>query len=84
MLRGTTLQQVAAGRALGQRLGWFPERMAVAGRDLDAARRLFASFTGEQAYDCPALQRQLDYQAAVAAQGEVAAVRRFAATLPRP
>lgn len=84
VLRGTTLQQVAAGRALGQRLGWFPERMAGAGRDLEAARRLFASFSGEQAYDCPALQRQLDYQAAVAAQGEVAAVRRFAAMLPRP
>ncbi|WP_298834758.1 hypothetical protein [uncultured Piscinibacter sp.] len=84
VLRGTTLQQVAGGRALGRSLGWFPERMAAAGRDLDAAQRLFASFSGEQAYDCPALQRQLDYQAAVAAQGEVAAVRRFAATLRRP
>lgn len=84
VLRGATLQDVAAGRMLGKRLGWFPERMAAAARDLEAATRLSDSFRGADAHDCPALQRQLDYFGAVAAQGEVAAVRRFASTLPRP
>lgn len=84
VLRGVTLQDVAAGRMVGKRLGWFPERMAAAGRDLEAGARLSDSFRGADAHDCPAVQRQLDYFGAVAAQGEVAAVRRFATTLPRP
>lgn len=84
VLRGATLQDVASGRALGRRLGWYPERMAAASRDLEAAVRLAASFSGDEAHDCPAAQRQIDYYAALAAQGELAAVRRFAASLPRP
>ncbi|WP_341889973.1 hypothetical protein [Variovorax sp. YR752] len=82
VLRGATLQDVSSGRAIGKRLGWFPERMAAAARDLDAAARLADSFRGAEAHDCPAAQRQLDYFAAVAAQGEVAAVRRFATLRP--
>ena len=84
VLRGATLQDVASGRAVGRRLGWYPERMAAAARDLEAAARLSAGFSGEEAHDCPAAQRQIDYYAAVAAQGELAAVRRFAASLPKP
>ncbi|HNW63831.1 MAG TPA: hypothetical protein PKJ32_12560, partial [Piscinibacter sp.] len=84
VLRGATLQDVASGRAVGRRLGWYPERMAAAARDLEAAARLSAGFSGEEGHDCPAAQRQIDYYAAVAAQGELAAVRRFAASLPRP
>jgi len=84
VLRGVTLAQVGAGRSLGERLGWFPERMAAAGRDLDAAARLEASFRGDDAHDCPALQRQLDHQLLLASQGEAAAVRRSAAAPPRP
>jgi hypothetical protein len=82
VLRGVTLQDVAAGRMLGKRLGWFPERMAAAARDLEAGVRLSDSFRGADAHDCPAVQRQLDYFGAVAAQGEIAAVRRFAAARP--
>lgn len=84
VLRGATLQDVASGRAVGRRLGWYPERMAAAARDLEAAARLSAAFSGEEAHDCPAAQRQIDFYAAVAAQGELAAVRRFAAGLPKP
>lgn len=85
VLRGASLQDVVGGRTVGKRLGWFPERMAAAARDLDAANRLAEGFRGADAHDCPAAQRQLDYLAAVATQGEVAAVRRFApATTPRP
>ena len=84
MLRGATLQDVASGRVVGQRLGWFPERMAAAGKDLEAASRLVAGFSGNEAYDCPAAQRQADYYATLAAQGEPAAVRKLAASLPRP
>jgi hypothetical protein len=84
VLRGATLQDVASGRALGRRLGWYPERMAAAAKDLEAAARLAAAFSGDEAHDCPAAQRQIDYYAAVAAQGELAAVRRFAASLPKP
>jgi len=84
VLRGATLQDVASGRALGQRLGWFPERMAAAGKDLDAAQRILAGFSGAEAYDCAAAQRQVDYLAALAAQGELAAVRKLATSLPRP
>ncbi len=82
VLRGSALQDVVSGRTVGKRLGWFPERMAAAARDLDAANRLAENFRGADAHDCPASQRQLDYLAAVATQGEVAAVRRFAP--PRP
>ncbi|MFT3957041.1 MAG: hypothetical protein QM722_22485 [Piscinibacter sp.] len=82
VLRAASLQDVVSGRTVGRRLGWFPERMAAAARDLDAANRLADSFRGVDAHDCPAAQRQLDYLAAVATQGEVAAVRRFAT--PRP
>jgi len=82
VLRGATLQDVAAGRMLGKRLGWFPERMAAAARDLEAGARLADSFRGADAHDCPAVQRQLDYFGAVAVQGEVAAARRFAAARP--
>lgn len=84
VLRGATLQDVASGRAVGRRLGWYPERMAAAGKDLEAAARLATGFSGAEAHDCPAAQRQIDYYAALAAQGELAAVRRFAATLPKP
>lgn len=84
VLRGATLQDVSSGRALGRRLGWYPERMAAAGKDLEAAARLTAGFSGDEAHDCPAAQRQIDYYAALAAQGELAAVRRFAGSLPRP
>ncbi|NWG73497.1 MAG: hypothetical protein HXY24_02635 [Rubrivivax sp.] len=73
-----------AGRGLGERLGWFPERMAAAARDLDAAARLEAGFRGDEAWDCPALQRRLDHQHAVLAQGEVAALRRLAPAIARP
>ena len=82
VLRGASLQDVVSGRTVGKRLGWFPERMAAAARDLDAANRVAEGFRGVDAHDCPAAQRQLDYFAAVATQGEVAAVRRFAP--PRP
>lgn len=82
VLRGASLQDVVSGRTVGRRLGWFPERMAAAARDLEAANRLAEGFRGADAHDCPAAQRQLDYLAAVATQGEVAAVRRFAP--PRP
>ena len=78
------LQDVASGRALGRRLGWYPERMAAAAKDLESAARLAAAFSGDEAHDCPAAQRQIDYYAALATQGELAAVRRFAASLPRP
>lgn len=84
VLRGATLQDVASGRALGRRLGWYPERMAAAAKDLESAARLAAAFSGDEAHDCPAAQRQIDYYAALATQGELAAVRRFAASLPRP
>lgn len=84
VLRGATLQDVASGRAVGRRLGWYPERMAAAAKDLEAAARLSAAFSGDEAHDCPAAQRQIDYFAALASQGELAAVRRFAASLPRP
>lgn len=84
VLRGVTLQDVASGRAVGRRLGWYPERMAAAGKDLEAAARLADSFSGDEAHDCPAAQRQIDFYAALASQGELAAVRRFAAGPPRP
>lgn len=85
VLRASSLQDVVSGRTVGRRLGWFPERMAAAARDLDAANRLAEGFRGADAHDCPAAQRQLDYLGAVATQGEVAAVRRFAAAAtPRP
>lgn len=84
VLRGATLQDVASGRAVGRRLGWYPERMAAAARDLEAAARLSAAFSGDEAHDCPAAQRQIDYYAALGSQGELAAVRRFAASLPKP
>jgi hypothetical protein len=84
VLRGATLQDVSSGRAVGRRLGWYPERMAAAGKDLEAAARLAASFRGDEAHDCPAAQRQIDYHAALTAQGELAAVRRFAVGLPKP
>ena len=84
VLRGMTLQDVASGRALGRRLGWYPERMAAAAKDLEAAARLATAFSGDEAHDCPAAQRQIDYYAALATQGELAAVRRFAASLPKP
>lgn len=84
VLRGATLQDVASGRALGRRLGWYPERMAAAAKDLESAARLGAAFSGDEAHDCPAAQRQIDFYAAVASQGELAAVRRFAASLPKP
>lgn len=82
VLRAATLQDVVSGRTVGKRLGWFPERMAAAARDLDAANRLADGFRGADAHDCPVAQRQLDYLAAVATQGEIAAVRRFASQRP--